>query len=197
MKKLLLVPALYITVGCQQLAKIVAGFDNPKLENIQSVQSYARQHHLDAATNVIAKDKESMKQLLWVFNKKLPDAVLFDTAGKELIYRSPSETCTAGLFKIIPNLDKTTSLKKGTQDLENIIIRYTKPLFGSSDTVIDGSDYYLMINWAKYAGKKNKENVLEWENLAKSNKKVRIKVIKVNMDFQDSWGLTEKEIQFH
>jgi hypothetical protein len=55
---------------------------------------------------------------------------------------------------------------------------------------IDLSDanYHVFIYWAKFAGKLNKDHVKVWENQALENTKTKIKVYKVNMDFQEHWG---------
>lgn len=195
MRKLIICLALLQLSSCQELAKLVTGFKNPKIENSQSIKNFIVDNDLDEGINVMPKDKKSYAQLLLMFNKKLPEAVLFDRNGNELLYKENEESCNAGLFKIIPSLMPESTLKKGNRNLAKLINNYTVPISGTSPLMNDDSDFYLIINWAKFVGKKNKDHVLEWEKLAQSNKKTKIKVIKLNMDFREGWNLTNEDIK--
>ena len=53
-------------------------------------------------------------------------------------------------------------------------------------------DYYLLIYWTVYIGKLNKHYEV-WDNLAKQNNKVKIKVINVNLDCQQYWDAKDKD----
>lgn len=196
MKKIVLFSILLITaVGCQQVAKLIFGIKNPKLENPESVKEYIVKNDWDTQNNFIAKDTASYKAVIGLFYKSIPEAVLFDKNGNELIYKETSESCNAGLFKVIPDLQKDSQLKKGTHQLKNVLNQYTLSLDGNSNSIMDDSDYYLLIDWAIFTGKLNKDHVLPWENLAKNNKNCKIKVLKLNLDIQDNWGWTEKDIK--
>lgn len=195
MRKLIICLALLQLSSCQELAKLVTGFKNPKIENSQSIKNFILDNDLDEGINVMPKDKKSYAQLLLMFNKKLPEAVLFDRNGNELLYKENEESCNAGLFKIIPSLMPESTLRKGNRNLAKLINNYTVPISGTSPMMNDDSDFYLIINWAKFVGKKNKDHVLEWEKLAQSNKKTKIKVIKLNMDFREGWNLTNEDIK--
>lgn len=119
---------------------------------------------------------------------------MFDKSGKELIYKETTESCNAGLFKVIPDLRKDSQLKAGEHNLQDLISKYTLVIDDDPSEIIDDSDYYLLLDWAIFAGRLNKDHLLVWENLAKDNKNVKIKINKINIDFQESWGITEKDI---
>lgn len=195
MKNILLITALVFFASCQPIAKAVAGIKNPKIENAETVKSYIKKINFDTQNNLVLKDKSSYKTVLNLFYKSFPEAVLFDNYGNELIYKETATSCNAGLFKVIPELDKNSELKKGTHQLSQVLSDYTKPLDDDSEIITNDSDYYLLINWAVFAGKFNKDHVLAWENLAKNNKNCKIKVLKLNMDLQESWNLKKEDLK--
>lgn len=195
MRKIIICLALIQLSSCQQIAKMATGFKNPKIENTNSIKTFMEENELDKGINLMSKDKKSYVQLLSIFNKKLPEAVLFDRNGDELLYKENAESCNAGLFKILPSLMPESTLKKGEHNLTKLINNYTTPLSGTLPQVDGVADFYLVINWAKFVGKKNKDHVLEWEKLAQNNSKTKIKVIKLNMDFREGWDLTNEDIK--
>ena len=58
---------------------------------------------------------------------------------------------------------------------------------GNSLKSPETADFYVLIYWAVWTGKLNKDHVKIWEDAAKNNKNAKVKVIKVNMDFQEHW----------
>lgn len=115
MKNLSLIIVFFTMVSCQQVAKVALGFKNPKLKNIETVKNYMMENSLKPDNNYVCKDLSSYKQIIKVFNKHIREAVLFDKDGNELIYKETAESCNAGLFKVIPDLNKTSRLKKGAK----------------------------------------------------------------------------------
>ncbi|UOE40595.1 hypothetical protein MTP09_11895 [Chryseobacterium suipulveris] len=196
MKRIIMLFCLLALVSCQQIGKTIFGFKDPKLENPQNIKMYLDQNKMQHGDNYLCKDKKAFSDIIKVFYKRIPEAILFDKNGNELIYKEDSESCNAGLFRVIPNLDANTKLKTGTHNIQQLITDFTIPLESESMHVMNDSDYYLMINWAIFVGNRNVDHVSAWQELAENNRKVKIKVVKLNMDFQDGWGLTEKEIQF-
>ncbi|MGA9211990.1 hypothetical protein [Kaistella sp.] len=194
MKNILLITTLVFFSSCQPIVKTLAGVKNPKLENKERVKDYLVKANLDPQNNFIIKDKSSYQTVLDLFYKSFPEAILFDKDGNELIYKETTTSCNAGLFKVIPELGKNSELKKGTHQLSQVLSDYTKPL-DNNQIITDDSDYYLLINWAIFAGSLNKNHVLAWENIAKENKNSKIKVIKLNMDLQESWGLKKEDLK--
>lgn len=194
-KSLIFCFTLVILCSCQQIAKLATGFKNPKIENTNTLKAFMKENNLGEGINLMPKDKKSYANLIVVFNKKLPEAVLFDRNGNELQYKQNTESCNAGLFKVLPTLTRESTLKSGTHNLTELITKYTLLLSENTEKIQDDSDYYLLINWAKFVGKKNKDHVLEWEKLAKNNSKIKIKVIKLNMDFREGWNLTNDDIK--
>jgi hypothetical protein len=51
-----------------------------------------------------------------------------------------------------------------------------------------------LIYWTVWAGKLNKDHVKIWEDQARNNKNCKVKVIKVNMDMQEYWDKTDRDM---
>jgi hypothetical protein len=57
----------------------------------------------------------------------------------------------------------------------------------------EAADFYVLINWVVWLGKLNNDHAKVWEDQARNNKNCKIKVIKVNHDFQQYWGKEENK----
>jgi hypothetical protein len=58
---------------------------------------------------------------------------------------------------------------------------------------LESADFYVLIYWSVWTGKLNKVHVKVWEDAARNNQKSNIKVLKVNLDFQDHWDEADKK----
>lgn len=62
--------ALLQLSSCQEVAKLVTGFKNPKIETTSTIKTYMNENNLDEGINLMSKDKKSFAKLIAVFNKK-------------------------------------------------------------------------------------------------------------------------------
>ena len=173
--------------SCSTAVKTIYGIKQPQVESKQSLLNYLLKKDLDTSWVVTVDTTaytETLKRL-----KRFPEAEVFDNKGVHLRYKSDSLDCNAGLFKFIPNLKKASSYPLiSSYNLSE----HWKSLSDLNGNKLNGgqlgtADYYLFIYWSKWTGRLNKDHVKVWENLAKSNKEVNIKVIIVNLDLQSWW----------
>lgn len=59
---------------------------------------------------------------------------------------------------------------------------------------IKNADFICVAIWAKFTGKLNKTKVKEWEKQARENNNTKIKFIKLNVDLQEWWGISEDDL---
>ena len=52
----------------------------------------------------------------------------------------------------------------------------------------ESDDFTVLVFWTTYIGKLNRDHVSVWERQAQENQKAGIRVLKINMDFQEFWG---------
>jgi hypothetical protein len=57
----------------------------------------------------------------------------------------------------------------------------------------DSADFYLLIYYTSWSGRLNKDHVKIWEDQARNNTNAKIRVYKVNLDFQEYWEAEERE----
>ncbi|MFD1551775.1 hypothetical protein [Putridiphycobacter roseus] len=123
----------------------------------------------------------------------IPQGAIYDKNGNYIEYKLSDNTCNAGLFHFIPALDTTISYNKPDNlNLKGELNKFNDLNDNKLNAVVP-ADFYLLIYYTVWSGKLNKDHVKIWEDAAKKNTNCNIKVIKVNMDFQENWEEGYKE----
>ncbi|SFC04090.1 hypothetical protein SAMN05421780_102364 [Flexibacter flexilis DSM 6793] len=175
---------LCTTFSCTPIMKMAYGIKNPKIETDQSLLKKSKKFGF--RTDNLATVNEA-DYLLVLQKNGIPDANIFDKEGRYIEYRATEESCNAGLFSYIPKLGTDTAHKYTNVTTLQAETQRLRDLKGNAFTSLPEADYYVFIYWAAFTGKLNKDHVKAWEELAASNKKTKIAVIKVNLDIQDYW----------
>ena len=190
MRILLLLVVVVVSVsGCTPVMKTLYGIKNPKIETRESILSYSSKIKMDTAL-VVTLDTAMYLNTFVRIGKSVPEAELYDKRGTNITYRQKEQDCNAGLFGFLPELKKDSVYRRKDNFTLERQLASLRDLNGNKinlDTT-GAPDYYLFLYWVRWMGRLNKDHVMEWEALAKSNKNVKIKVIKVNLDFQDWWS---------
>lgn len=190
----LLFAVILLSVSCSMVAKKMYGIKDPAVESGESIYTYASKINLDTGIIYTVDTSVYLGTFLRI-QSSLPEAELFSKDGDNIAYKSNEQDCNAGLFSFIPGLKKDSVYKiKDNYKLDKQFDRL-RDLSGARLTknLRDNSDYFLFIYWVKWLGKLNIDHVNEWVKLARANKNVHIKVIAVNLDFQDWWSDRFKE----
>ena len=109
-----------------------------------------------------------------------PEIIVFNQEGKYLKYKSVQE-CNASAFKFIDSLNNnknypiidTFLLEKFENSLVNFQGKKKESILNKT------TDFYVLIFWAEWTGKLNKDHTYIWEQKAKNNKNCNIKTIKI------------------
>lgn len=196
MKKTLFIGIALSLISCTAVLKTAYGITNPKLENKETLNKYIASIDLKKENSLVVNDKKNYKEVMADFQRSVPEAILFDREGNQLTYKEKNESCNAGLFATIPQLTANSTLEKTNgKNLKEFSSQLIDLNTKEAISNFPKADYYLFLNWAKFMGKLNKDHVKVWEDLAANNTNVKIAVYKVNMDFQDNWGLKEGDIK--
>ncbi len=181
---------LVLNSSCQHILKKIYGVKNPEIESETSIKKSAIKYGLDTANIVTLNSKDFLRELN---GKAIPNASIYDSKGNYIEYRATDTSCNAGLFEFIPNLNVKNSYNK--PDSTNLELELNKflDLKGKPIDKLESADFYVLIYWTVWTGKLNKDHVKIWEDAASNNKNARIKVLKVNLDFQDHWDEAEKK----
>lgn len=176
---------LFSLSSCTYFIKKAYGIKKPDIENEESLKAAAVKFGFDT-TNILTNNGENF--LKNISSVALPDIDIFDANGEYIEYRDTDTSCNAGLFQFIPDLDLTKTYRKtGAKKLDTEIAKY-RDVKGNTAQVKPGADFYLLVYWATWTGRLNKDHVAAWETLAKANKNCKIEYIKVNMDIQSYWS---------
>lgn len=176
--------------------KILLGVKKPNVQSKQNIEKFlSRNKSLDST---ITLNKESFLHKIAQSSNYFSKWELFDKNGNRIIpFDTNIRYCngyTHSFFKELPNsqysldtmgnLFLDTVLTKGLTKLDRTRFEFIKS---------EKSDYYLIIYWATFMGKYSSD-LFELEKIARNNKLISISTLKINMDFKDYYGYTNKEI---
>jgi hypothetical protein len=192
MKKntLFLILPILLLQSCSTIMMKMYGMKNPEVENEQSIKKRALKYGLDT-TNIVTVYSPDIAAKL--SGRGIPNASIYDRNGKYIEYRQTDTSCNAGLFQFIPELDPANSYHMPDSANLNVELAKFRNMKGGVLSEVEKADFYVLINWAVWTGKLNKDHVKIWEDLAKNNKHAKVKVIKVNLDMQEYWGVANSE----
>lgn len=177
--------------GCQVLARTIYGIKKPKVENAASLRKKAAGFGLDT-TNILTVNSADFLDALAAGG--IPDAAVFDAAGRYIEYRETDTSCNAGLFSFIPELSLNKSYNLTDKTTLGAELGKCLSIDGYPLADMDANaDFYVLIYWTAWTGKLNEDHVKVWEDLAAANKNCRVRVIKVNLDLQEHWDEQERE----
>lgn len=187
----------FILFGCSAIVKTMYGIKDPKIETKESLFKFLSKKKLDT-TNVYCVSFEDFKPTLSLTNNKIPDVLIFNKQGEYIPY-GDEWACNASAFNFIEELNlDTIYTKTDLVVLDTLLSRFKtfdgKQISENEISKIKNADFVCIVLWAKFTGKLNKTKVKEWEEQAKRNKNVKINFIKLDMDFQEWWGLDESDI---
>jgi hypothetical protein len=187
---ILIIVLLTALTGCQAVMKKMYGIKNPDIESEKNILKKAAKFELDQ-NNIVCVNIEDFVGTLQ--GQGIPDCSIYDAKGKYIEYREADTSCNAGLFGFIPALRLNAEYRQpDTLSLQQEFMKF-RDLKGNPVNVEEGYDFYLLIYWTVWAGRLNKDHVKVWEDLAKENKQARIKVVKVNLDFQEHWDKHQRD----
>lgn len=187
---LLLVLSFLMLQSCKTIMMKMYGIKNPGIENEQTIKKSALKYDLDT-TNIVTTADQKVASDFSAYG--IPNAAIYDRNGKYIEYRQTDTSCNAGLFQFIPDLNPANSYSMpDSTDLKGELAKF-RDFKGKALGEVEKADFYVLIYCAVWTGKLNKDHVKIWEDLAKNNKNCKVKVIKVNLDFQEHWGVKDRE----
>lgn len=185
-KTLFLFVALLLFISCKPLMLKMYHIKKPAVENKVSILKTALRYGLDTVDMYTVAAEE----FLGTFSTRpLPDILVFDSAGNYIEYRNADTYCNGVLFDFIPSLYPEGAYQKTKKTSLQEELKKLRDIDGHElSSPLEKADFYLLVYWTVWLGKLNKNQVKVWEQLAGQNKKSNIKVLKVNLDIQESWA---------
>jgi hypothetical protein len=165
---------------------------NFKLENDSTIIQYLKENKIDFSNNQIATLKGIGTFGEYGRAKKLtvPEAYFFNSKGELIKNKGKGIYCGAELKK----LEKVSKMKSDpNQTLESFLNDIT--ILDGTKLSEDNIDIYIIITWAKFLSSES-ETSLNWFSMLKKNQNLKIKVLLLNLDVQESWKLTEGQKEY-
>jgi hypothetical protein len=146
-------------------------------------------------SNVYALKDTSQLNLFFKTNIGVPEIRFYDHNGYLMLYRDEKK-CNGQNDSLISFLKPENVIKV---DSSNNLFEYIKNLNTLSGVTVPrkdfyGKDFYLIMYWAKYLGKTNSVKMKDWENTLMDKKSLKIKTIKVTVDYMDFWSIDKKDM---
>ncbi|MBK8966924.1 MAG: hypothetical protein IPM36_09640 [Lewinellaceae bacterium] len=197
MKYTFLILGFIALASCTRLALWMYQVKQPALENHQSLTTFLLANEIDTTELLCLKDTTTLNKLLSI-GLSIPDSRFFNRNKLMVDYRTSPKDCNGKVSVFIEKADSINLLiprKEHQLDhyLKNLVHSDTRQTFALEQ---EPYDVYLVVYWAKFLGKVNKHKVFEWQQLAKAanEKGQKIRMILVNVDYQDFWGIQENQV---
>ena len=163
-----------------------------KIENQNSITKYLDDKKVEYTLDDIAilRDIKVFGDYGKTERLVVPEAYFFNKDGFLLKNNNKGVGCGAS----IKNLSKILKSKYDVNETISTRLKDYK-ILGNNDVLTEQYDIYILINWAIFLDSNN-ETSFNWYKSLKSNKDLKIKVILINLDVQESWNLTEGQKKF-
>lgn len=191
MKKIKLLLLFTLLVNCKTLTKISYGVKNPNFKKNVELYNFLKKNNINLKSIYFFKDFDNMIKGYELKYSTIPDAYFFNQNGSFIPYKSNTEQCNAKVDDFITDLKNIKNNKSENKNINDFI-----PLLSNDkNEVIVLNEITVLITWASYLGKVNKQKAFEWIKLLEQAKDKGIKVnyYLVNYDLQESWELKSDE----
>lgn len=196
MKKIIFVFLIALTVAsCGTAIKTLTGFKNPKVETKETVLEYFNENKLGDETYFLKVSQPSdtlaiYKNLILGISSEI---MIFDKAKQQYCYNGTESCSGVQLKEAFSDFENKYLPCKEEENfmyvdfLEHLQDKEGKSLSFES---LPEADFYFFVFWNKYMGsvKNIKENT-SWIYELQNESNLKTKVILVNSDLLDEWGL--------
>ncbi len=188
-----------MTGGCKKigtkLLMVYKGAHEPRVETTESLRKCMRKYDMITDNVFTTQNIESYVNQMTLSGGGVPEVLIFNKNLDNIAYRDTILHCNAPAYRAILELDKNKTYKINENFNFDDINTGLCDIEGNPTTITvdNNADFIVVIYWAKYVGKLNKEQVNVMEKYAIDNTNVNIQVVKINLDFQSFWGLDEDD----
>jgi len=196
MKKHILLTLLFtLNISCNRITLIYYGVKNPKIETIESVKKYIKKQNISNYELIFFKNIDELNNFKKEFNElKVPDAYFFNQNGNYVPYKKNAKECNAHVDDFIIDLKNINNDNSNM----NINLQSLNHFFVDDDNnnpkIVKGKTI-VILSFAKFLGKVNKEHSFEWvKSLEEASKNIDLKVYLLNSDFMNFWDVTNDDL---
>lgn len=193
MKKMLPLLLVISLCNCKTALKTAYGIKKPKLETEESVKQYLAKNEIDTSKVFVYKDILSFAKASEMNMMSFPEALFFNKDGYLVRYKKETEECNARVDEFLSDLKQ---FSKMPEDRSITTDKFFAMLAGDKPPKTD-ADITVVITWAVYVGRLNKEKAFEWVRLLEvaKTKGIKVNYILLNCDYQKSWNMPQQLIE--
>jgi hypothetical protein len=193
-KHILLFILLVATTSCVTIIKWKYGITKPREQTPQELLTFLKKHTYADSNQYIFTDSSAYLSALRnpLLSKNLFGNMIFDSSGS-LIQRDTAKCQWSG-YEVISalNPDSVYLMVPGLKLSE--ILGHIQPLVPDSgqEARLNSYDFTIVVTWAKFLGTYN-DPLFELAGAANQNNTARIRMVWLNVDMQECWGLTKDQ----
>ncbi|HEY0031474.1 MAG TPA: hypothetical protein VGC65_11990 [Bacteroidia bacterium] len=183
--------------SCSFLIKKALGIKDPKIETYESINEYAKTLTIEPNELTFTKDSASYLELHNLFNGTL-EILIFNKSKIYLPYKDDSIACNGPISLTLKNICNIESRHAPIRreinydKLLHLLDDHNNALGALNDTTID---FIIFADFVKYFPKANTQHIIDWNRGFKEhNGHCNAKIIYVNLDYMESWGISEESI---
>lgn len=192
MKRISYLLIFALLINCKSLTKISLGVKNPKFKTEKELNNFLIKEKLNQPSIYFVKSWKSYEILLKTKFSSFPDAYFFNKNGDFVNYKKNTKECNANVGEFIKNLNEFSNSE--TDPTKNIKI-FEENISNNKNEKFQESEITVIITWATFLGKVNKNKAFEWIELIKEAQKSgqNINYYLINYDLQECWNLDQND----
>jgi len=189
MKKIISYAFVFLALSsCAVRFKRIVDFEM-KIENQNSLETYLNEFGIETEHLYTLKDIFAFKEFHFTGKLNFTDVLFFNSDGYLVKNRFNKGECS----QVINEIEQINSAEFEKNTKVDYWLKYIKPIKQSSIETEGEKEYTVIINWAKFIGKYNKQS-FEWYNELKNSPSYsKINVIFLNLDIQEDWELSQED----
>jgi hypothetical protein len=191
MKKIQFLLLFMLLVNCKTLTKMSYGVRNPNFKTNNELYVFLKKNNINSKSIYFFKNFNNMVKGYELKYTTIPDAYFFNQNGNFIPYKNSTERCNAKVEDFITDLKNINNIKYEDKNIKDFI----SLLNNDKNEAIKLNEITVIITWATYLGKVNKEKAFEWIKLLEQakNNGIKINYYLVNYDLLESWNPSSEE----
>jgi hypothetical protein len=187
-KKILIIISIFTVVfsSCTRIVSIALGVRPPRVETIESIQSFCKRKGINTDEILIVKTNYIAKSL----EKNLNEEYVFDRNGFQLKYNVgfADSTCGGNILKTIRSIQPVSYLERDSLNLFNDHKKTWMPLndtLANINVDCNNADYTIVLYWNTFSGYPGHiRRIKDVKESTSLNTSSTIQIVMINQDIR-------------
>ena len=190
-----------VNTSCKRLILMQYGVKQPQIESNSSITEFLIKKDMNVKDVLCFRDSTAITRKALDEGFSMPEVYFYNKNGHSVAYKAAAVSCNASASPFLDNLaENFNTLPFDTS--RHISKEFSRLYRLKSQSIVnfddfEKSDVYVIMYFAKYIGKLNKESIWDWLNhikLIESKTKFKITPILVTCDYMDFWGVRKERL---